>query len=162
MHESVKDCFLALILFSVGLAGLLYIQYGPGEALQNSRDAQITFRSFPTVISGLLMLLTGLYAAASFAAWLKSKNPDAGDDSARPAAREPGYLAARIVGLIGLLVAFALTIGMAPLFVLASIFLFIAFFIFGQTGLLRMGVIAILGGGLFHGLFIMILDLPLN
>ena len=60
MNESVKDCFLALILFSVGLAGLLYIQYGPGEALQNSRDAQITFRSFPTVISGLLMLLCQL------------------------------------------------------------------------------------------------------
>ena len=32
----------------------------------------------------------------------------------------------------------------------------------GQTNLLRMGVIAILGGGLFHGLFILILDLPLN
>lgn len=162
MNESVKDCFLALILFSVGLAGLLYIQYGPGEALQNSRDAQITFRSFPTVISGLLMLLTGIYACASFTAWVRSRNAGTDGDDTGVTAPGPAYLAARIVGLIALLVVFALTIGMLPLFILASIFLFIAFFIFGQTNLLRMGVIAILGGGLFHGLFILILDLPLN
>ncbi|MEQ8709405.1 MAG: tripartite tricarboxylate transporter TctB family protein [Rhodospirillales bacterium] len=162
MHESVKDCFLAIVLFSVGLAGLLYIQYGPGEALQNSRDAQITFRSFPTAISGLLMLLTGIYAVASGVAWLKSRHQEAAGENEQAGVPGPAYLAARVIGLVALLVIFALTIGMLPLFVLASIFLFIAFFIFGQTEPLRMGVIALLGGGFFHGLFVLILDLPLN
>ena len=167
MSDSLKDLVLALILFAVGLGAFLYIQYGPGVALQNSRDAAITYRSFPSVVSGLLMLLSAVFAMASARAWLRARardKPEAaapeGADDAQPAGLS--HLGLRVVALLVLLIAFANALGMAPLFVLASVFLFVSFFVFGQRRPVRMGVVALLGGACFHGLFVTVLNLPLS
>jgi hypothetical protein len=168
MSEALKDIALAVVIFVIGLAALLQIQFGPGQALQNSQDAQITFKSFPTAISALLMLLSGLFAATSALPLLRSRSGSPGTGAPETAASRPSdlpppkFLLLRAVALVGLLVAFAMLIGRLPLFVLVSVFLFAAFFIFGQTRPLRMALIAIVGGVLFHLLFVVLLKLPLN
>ncbi len=161
-NESAKDLFLAGIIFAIGLGAFLYIQHGPGQALQNSRDAQITFRSFPSAISLLLMLLSGLFAAASLRAMVSGRQEIETTTGQTDAPHVPRHLGLRVASLVALLIAFTQTIGLAPLFVLSAVFLFIAFFIFGQRNLVRMGVVSILGGAFFHGVFVMILNLPLN
>ena len=165
MQQGGKDLLLACALFSVGLGGLLYIQFGPGEALQTSRDAQITFRSFPTAIAALLMLLSALYAAGSVVAMLSGgggakPRVDVAKSDAASASRPP-YLFARMAALVVLLIALSQLLGEAPFYLLAGVFLAIGFVIFGQTRPRKILVVAILGGVLFHGLFVSILKLPL-
>lgn len=163
MQDSKQDFALALVLFGIGLGALLYIQFGPGQALQSSQDAQITFRSFPSAIAIMLMGLSALFALSSGLAVrrLRTQDRPAPAPSA-PAVALPRYLRLRILALLGLLIAFALAIGTLPLFVLASVFLFVAFIIFGQVSLPRITVVALIGGALFHGLFVFILHLPLG
>ncbi len=161
MQDSKQDFALALVLFGIGLGALLYIQFGPGQALQSSQDAQITFRSFPSAIAMMLMVLSALFALSSGLAIRRVRESERPVQAA-PAVAPPKYLRLRILALLGLLIAFALAIGTMPLFVLASVFLFVAFLIFGQTSLLRVTVVAIIGGALFHGLFVLILHLPLG
>ena len=164
MRQSGKDLLLACVLFSVGLGALLYIQFGPGEALQTSRDAQITFRSFPTAISALLMLLSALYGFGSVVSMIAdggAKPVEDVEDGHAASARRPPYLFARMAALVVLLVAFSQVLGAAPFIVLASVFLAVAFVVFGQTHPVKVLVIAVLGGALFHGLFVSILKLPL-
>ena len=164
MQQGGKDLLLACALFSVGLGALLYIQLGPGEALQTSRDAQITFRSFPTVISVLLMLLSALYAASGVVAMISGRaaKPVEAVGTGDPAGiRRPRYLFARMVGLVLLLLAFSQVLGAVPFVLLAGVFLAVAFVIFGQTHPGKILVVAVLGGALFHGLFVSILKLPL-
>ena len=167
MRQGGKDLLLAIALFSVGLGALLYIQLGPGEALQTSRDAQITFRSFPTVISMLLMLLSVLYAVRVIVATiseLDAKQIGVVEDVATgdpTGLRRPRYLFARMAALVLLLLAFSQVLGTAPFFLLAGAFLAVAFVIFGQTHPGKILVVAVLGGALFHGLFVSILKLPL-
>lgn len=165
MQDVYKDVLLSLALAGVGAFGFFYIQYGPGEALQVSQDAEITFRSFPSAISILLLVLSCLYGGASIlaAARARSQAPSPVEGiEIEEATSVPGpkHLLIRVVAILGLLIGFALTIGLAPLFVLASIFLFIAFIIFGQTSWGRMAIVALVGGALFHGLFVVILHLP--
>lgn len=160
MKDAAKDLVLSLVLFALGLGALLYIQYGPGVALQVSRDAQITFRSFPTAIAGLLMLLTALYAAASALAWVRAAK-GGGPTGPIPVPPLP-YVPLRVAAVVVLLIGFTLLLGKVPLFALAAIFLFIAFFIFGTTRWARMAVVALAGGAFFHGLFVVVLKLPLN
>ncbi len=164
MQQGGKDLLLACTLFSVGLGALLYIQFGPGEALQTSRDAQITFRSFPTAIAALLMLLSALYAVGSVVSMVSegSARPDgeAGNgDAAR--VRRPPFLFTRMAALVVLLIALSQLLGAAPFYLLAGAFLAIGFVIFGQTHPGKILAVAVLGGALFHGLFVSVLKLPL-
>ena len=164
MQQSGKDLLLACTLFSVGLGAVLYIQYGPGEALQTSRDAQITFRSFPTVIAALLMLLSALYSVGSVVSMFSkggAKPIEDVENGNAASARRPPYLFARMAALVVLLIAFSQMLGEAPFILLAGIFLAIAFVIFGQTHPVKILAVAVLGGALFHGLFVSILKLPL-
>ena len=167
MAVVTKDILLSLVLMAIGAFGFLYIQYGPGEALQVSQEAQITFRSFPSVISLLLLLLSGMYGASSALAAVRARRhpPRPAEGAALEKASRvvpPKFLLARTVSVPVLLIGFAQSIGVAPLFVVSAIFLFIAFFVFGQTNWVRMAVVATVGGALFHGLFVLILDLPLR
>lgn len=167
MQDVYKDVFLSLALAGVGAFGFFYIQYGPGEALQVSQDAEITFRSFPSAISILLLVLSCLYGAASVLAAYRNRSRDplpveGAEIEATTSIEAPKHLLVRVVAILGLLIGFALSIGLAPLFVLASIFLFLAFIIFGQTNWVRMAIVALIGGALFHGLFVVILHLPLG
>lgn len=163
MSGALKDIALAVVIFVIGLAALLQIQFGPGQALQNSQDAQITFKSFPTAISVLLMVLSGLFAATSALSLMRLQAgfPESAGLKASEQPR-PRFLLLRAVALVGLLVGFAMLIGRLPLFVLVGVFLFAAFFVFGQKRPLKMALIAIVGGGLFHLLFVVLLKLPLN
>ena len=164
MRQGGKDLLLACVLFSVGLGALLYIQFGPGEALQTSRDAQITFRSFPTAISALLMLLSALYGFGSVVSMISDGGPKPAEGVAHGKAarlRPPPYLFARMAALIVLLIAFSQVLGAAPFILIASVFLAVAFVVFGQTHPVKVLVVAVLGGALFHGLFVSILKLPL-
>lgn len=164
MQQGGKDLLLACTLFSVGLGALLYIQFGPGEALQTSRDAQITFRSFPTAIAALLMLLSALYGVGSVVTMIAVgsakpvENTGAGD-AAR--ARRPPFLIARMTALVVVLIALSQLLGAAPFYLLAGVFLAIGFVIFGQTHPWKILAVAVLGGALFHSLFVSILKLPL-
>lgn len=163
MSAALKDIALAVVIFAIGLAALLYIQFGPGQALQNSQDAQITYRSFPTAISSLLMLLSGLFAASSTLSLLRqAANPQKAAASEKLDRPQPKFLLLRAVALVGLLIVFAAAIGRLPLFVLVGVFLFAAFFIFGQTRPIRMAIIAVVGAILFHLLFVVLLKLPLG
>lgn len=167
MRDSVKDVVLGCAVFLIGLGALLYIQYGPGQALQTSQDAQVTFRSFPTVIAALLMALSTLFVGASLIQIFQRPGgvgtPDTRVPQARSTAVAPSvaYLFGRIVALLALLIAYAALLGKLPFFAMTSVFLFIAFLIFGQTNILRSAIVAIIGGALFHGLFVTLLKLPL-
>ena len=161
MTDAQRDVLLSLALAGIGAFGYFYIQYGPGEALQISQDAEITFRTFPRAISILLLVLSGVYAATSIQAALRERAERAPGE-AEGAEPGPPYLLLRILAVLALLVGFAQAIGLAPLYLLAAVFLFIAFVIFGQSDWLRMALVAAVGGALFHGLFVMILHLPLG
>lgn len=167
MRDSVKDVVVGCAVFLIGLGALLYIQHGPGQALQTSQDAQVTFRSFPTVIAALLMVLSILFVGASLMQIFQRPADDgARDERGRQAgatATAPSvtYLFGRIVALLALLIAYATLLGEVPFFAMTSVFLFIAFLIFGQTNILRSAIVAMIGGALFHGLFVTLLKLPL-
>ncbi|MGD9868070.1 MAG: tripartite tricarboxylate transporter TctB family protein [Hyphomicrobiales bacterium] len=165
MQPATKDLLLGAVLFALGLGALLYIQYGPGEALQTSRDAQITFRSFPTVISVLLMLLAGLFTATTLFTQFGAHAPEVPARSApEPGAggrKQPTHLALRMLALLVLLIAYAELLSVLPYWLLTGLFLFLLFFVFGETNPLRNALVAALGAAAFHGLFVMILQLPL-
>ena len=163
MQAVTKDLLIGVTVFALGLGALLYIQYGPGEALQTSRDAQITFRSFPSVISALLMLLSGIFVAVSLVSRSRVQSESGSAVTADETGKQKGppYLALRMAGLLILLIAYAILLGAVPYYLLTAIFLFILFFIFGETNPLRNLIVAALGGAAFHGLFVMVLHLPL-
>lgn len=162
MSEKMKDITVGIVLVAVGLFALFYIQFGPGEAIQSSRDANITFRSFPIAISILLVVISCLYVVSSLMS-LSSPRKDKmgldGNENAKVA--PPSFLFLRILAVVAMLIGFALLIGKIPFFLLTGGFLFIAFFIFGEKRMGLNAVVAVLGGGLFHGLFVSILNLPL-
>lgn len=165
MQDAYKDIALSLALMGVGAFGFFYIQHGPGDALQISQDAEITFRSFPSAISILLFILSVIYGMTTVASILRARsnvpNSVEGHETEETTSiAPPKYLVVRTIAVLVLLVGFAQAIGLAPLFVLAAVFLFIGFFVFGQTNWRRMAVVAVVGGGLFHGLFVLILNLP--
>ncbi|WP_373089128.1 tripartite tricarboxylate transporter TctB family protein [Sneathiella sp.] len=163
MSENMKDIALGVVLVAIGLFALFYIQYGPGEAIQSSRDANITFRSFPVAISSLLVVISSLYVVSSLMSLSRSRKEGAGlnvDEHAEKIAPPP-FLFLRILAVVAMLIGFALLIGKIPFFLLTGGFLFIAFFIFGETRVGPNAIVAVIGGGLFHGLFVSILNLPL-
>lgn len=167
MRDAHKDALAGAVLAGVAAFALIYIQFGPGEALQVSQDAEITFRTFPTVISLLLLVLSGSYCLSSlFAAWRMAAGEAPEMERAEIAeiksANQPSFLLGRVALVLALLIGFSLSVGLAPLLLLASVFLFIAFAVFGNRQWGRMAIVAIIGGGLFHSLFVLILRLPLG
>jgi len=167
MQQPYKDALTGFVLAGVAAFAFLYIQFGPGEALQISQDAEITFRTFPTAISLMMLALSSIYcllsmlAASRLAAGSESEIEGA-EIAEITAGNRPEFLLLRICLVICLLIAFSLSLGLAPLILLASVFLFIAFALFGNRQWGRMAIVAIIGGGLFHVLFVIILRLPLN
>ncbi|WP_373086590.1 tripartite tricarboxylate transporter TctB family protein [Sneathiella sp.] len=169
MSEHMKDAVLGTVLAIVGLFALFYIQYGPGEAIQSSRAANITFRSFPFAISALLFLISSLYVISSLLALSRSrkevvedqKEADADIEPPADKTAAPSHSSLRILAVLAMLIGFALLLGKVPFFLLTGVFLFIAFFIFGEKRILLNALVAAIGGGLFHILFVSILNLPL-
>lgn len=165
MRSDAKDLLLGITIFAVALGALLYIQYGPGEALQTSRDAQITFRSFPTVISALLMLLSAIFVAVSLIAQFRARSQSQfrGVEATRSGepSNRPRFLLLRMTSLLILLIAYAMLLGAMPYYLLTALFLFALFFIFGETNPLKNALVAAAGGAAFHALFVTILHLPL-
>ncbi|MEZ5650087.1 MAG: tripartite tricarboxylate transporter TctB family protein [Burkholderiaceae bacterium] len=164
VKERVKDLVTAALLAVVGIGGFVFIN--PRGATVNIGPGGLSWQSLPFIYSGLLLVLTAVYALSAVRALMAARR-QARPDRAAPDARTSDDDAERLtnrrraaVALCTLLYALAL-----PRFgfvISTPVLLFVLFRVFGRKDSVRNGITALVGGALLALLFIGVLHLPLQ
>ncbi|MEF2553973.1 tripartite tricarboxylate transporter TctB family protein [Aurantimonas sp. A2-1-M11] len=149
-----KDVGFAGVFLALGLYSAYHINYvdTPGFIMSTGR---LDYAAVPTIASLGIVILSLIYLAGSlrraFSAPLVLEN------------RTPiaWSVVVRRIGTLLLLIGFILMLKQIPFFIASAIFLSAMFVLLGQTSLWRIGLVALVGAGALHLLFVVALSLPL-
>lgn len=161
MTKSQQEVFVGLALIGVAVAALISIDAGTDLSFASGSQATMTSKTFPTILASGLGILSALLTIGAFRRLLAESNDHTIE---RQSLLEFLFNRTTVITLcvIVLLVLYAYLLQLVHFGLLTFGFLFIAFFLFGQRNLVRNAIVAACGAAVFYGLFVFILELPLN
>lgn len=161
MTKNLQEVFVGVALIMVAIAALISINAGTDLSFASGSEAVMTSKTFPIILASGLGILSALLTAGAFRRLLAERNDPATE---RQSMVEFLYNRITLITLcvIALLVTYAYLLQRLHFGLLTFGFLFIAFFLFGQRNLVRNTIVAACGAAVFYGLFVSILELPLN
>ena len=162
--ESVKDLVTAALLAVVGIGGFVFIN--PRGAAVNIGPGGLSWQSLPFIYSGLLLVLTAVYALTSLRGLMAARR-QAGPDREARAGRTNDADAERLTNWRRAAVAicillYALALPRFGFVITTPVLLFVLFHVFGRKDPVRNAITALVGGALLALLFIGVLHLPLQ
>lgn len=160
MTKSLQETLVGLCLVAIAVVALISINTGPDTVFESGRKAAMTSKTFPTILAIGLGALSALFTFRALGRYLggRSEGTAAGIDFAAIFNRH----ALIALAVIALLVAYAMLIRQVHFALLTWGFLFAGFFLFGQRRLVVNAIVAACGAAAFYGLFVFVLELPLN
>ena len=172
LREKIKDSIFGVVLLGVGIFALVDINVG--QPSSPAPPGEITYASFPTMLSILLTLLAFGYLASSLMAVGRLRRSegalqrvdgtpaaDGGKDEEEIEPVDKRLVLIRTVGTLVFLLSYVFLI-MYVEFTLATIlFLFVMFYLYGQRSLIRIAATSVVGGGALGVFFLHVLHLPL-
>lgn len=157
VSDCIKDLAVAALLGGVAIVALTQID--PGDAPDDMASGGVTFATLPLAAASGLLILTLIYAvgAARDLFILRSSGVrfGQGDGSIGWA------VVVRRVATVPVLAGYVWSLHFLPLYVATPIFLLAMFWIYGERRPLLSIGIAVTGGAALHGLFVVLLNLPL-
>lgn len=161
MTKTMQEILVGLALTAVAVIALISINTGSDTMFESGRRMAMTSRSFPTILASGMGLLSALFTVGAFIRLLSERR--AGPPTAGSVTQWLfGRTALITYGVVALLVAYAWLLKQVHFALLTWIFLFTGFFLFGQRRLLRNAIVAGFGAAAFYGLFVFVLELPLD
>ena len=172
LREKIKDSIFGVVLLGVGIFALVDINVG--QPSSPAPPGAITYASFPTMLSVLLILLAFGYLASSLMAVGRLRRSegalqrvdgtpaaDGGEDEEEIEPVDKRLILIRTAGTLVFLLSYVFLI-MYVEFTLATIlFLFVMFYLYGQRSLVRIAAMSVVGGGALGAFFLHVLHLPL-
>lgn len=166
--EQLKDLVIELALLATGAFALTYIalQASAGHHLK-----AVNFSTFPIMISGGIILLSGIKLTQTLTSILRLST---GTSKARLVAGQGGRKAAvmtmvrgnlklivRFAGTVALSAAYAFMLGNINFFILTALFLLAMFWLYGLRSPIYTCLMAAASAAALYGLFVSFLHLPL-
>lgn len=161
MVRPLQEFLVGLALVAVSVIALVSISAGAETMFESGRQASMTSKTFPTVLALAMGVLSAIFTISAFMRLLAERR-EGGAGARALAARMFGREAAIAVAVVALLLAYAWLLKEVHFALLTWVFLFIGFFVFGQRRLLLNAVVAACATAAFYGLFVFVLELPLN
>ncbi len=173
LREKIKDSIFGVVLLGVGIFALVDINVG--QPSSPAPPGAITYASFPTMLSVLLILLAFGYLASSLMAVGRLRRSegalqrvdgtpaaDGGEDEEEiEPVVDKRLILIRTAGTLVFLLSYVFLM-MYVEFTLATIpFLFVMFYLYGQRSLIRIAATSVVGGGALGAFFLHVLHLPL-
>lgn len=159
MSRALRETLVGLVLIAGALTALISINTMSGSSFQSGREAPMTFRTFPTILSSGLAILSTIFTIGAVRRLIAEHRQQAG---VAPEGR-PGIGSVVVpVLVVVLLVAYAVLLKVVPFAPLTWAFLFLGFYVFGQRRVIRNAIVALCATAGFYGIFVYVLELPLE
>lgn len=165
-RDKLKDLALGCFLLIVGI--FAFISVNATEQTRISSGKAITYATMPSIWAGLLTLLALLFMANALLEILAERQQrNEGEGISHPRAMEwfsgeKRIVIVRTTGTLALLLIYIMLLLHVNFAVLTTAFLFLMFYLYGQTSVIQNAFIAICGGLGFYLLFIYFLKIPLS
>lgn len=161
MTKSLQEVLVGLALVAVAVIALISISAGSESTFESGRQAAMTSKTFPTILASGLGILSGLFTVGALLRLIEEwrQGVKAGVGLYQSLFNRTSLVT---VSIVVLLLAYAYLLNKVNFALLTFFFLFVGFFLFGQRRLLLNAMVSACGAAMFYGIFIFILELPLN